>query len=217
MSEPHIEIPNQISDNNKLNKNIDTDLHTEMRIQLKHILGLSKCNHKIEILKQPDIKYAHIYCKINQLSGQVSGPLIENYIKNKYEMIKNHSSLCIGDLQHNQTNIEIKISNGGKENNKFNYVQLRMNHNCEYILTAYYIHDNNLETMGELFIFRLNKINMKKMILKHGGYAHGTIQKLGLITEEDLENPTNDKEYAIRPKYGDKCWCDLLEFRIDKI
>ena len=197
--------------------NITMDENSEIKIKLKHILGLSKCDHKIEIMKQPDIKQAHIYCKINQLAGQVSGPLIEYYIKNKYDMIKNNSSLCIGDLQHNQTNLELKISTGGKENNKFNYVQLRMNHICEYILTAYYIDNHNLENMGELFIFRLNKPNMKKMILKYGGYAHGTIQKLGTITEEDLENPTNDKEYAIRPKYGDKCWCDLLEFRTNEI
>lgn len=189
----------------------------EMKIKLKHILSISKCNHKIEIMKQPDIKYAHIYCKINQLSGQVAGPLIEFYIKNKYEMIKNNSSLCIGDLQHNQTNLELKISNGGKENNKFNYVQLRMNHLCEYILTAYYINDDNLETMGELFVFKLNKSDIKKIILKYGGYAHGTKQKLGEITQEELENPTNDKEYAIRPKYGDKCWQELLQFRIHEI
>ena len=190
---------------------------TEIKNKLKHILELSKCNHKIEIMKQHNIKYAHIYCKINQLSGQVSGPLIEYYIKSKYEMVKNNPSLCIGDLKYNQTNIEIKISNGGKENNKFNYVQLRMNHNCEYILTAYYINDYNLENMGELFIFRLNKIEMKKIIFKYGGYAHGTKQKLGPITEENLENTTNDKEYAVHSKYGDKCWCDLLNFRISEI
>ena len=185
--------------------------------KLKYILCISKYNHKIEILKQPDLKYAHIYCKINQLSGQVSGPLIEYFIKNKYEMIKNNSSLCIGDLQYNKTNIEIKISNGGTENNKFNYVQLRMNHICEYILTAYYINDDNLEKMGELFIFKLNKTDMKKIIFKYGGYAHGTIQKLGVITEDDLENPSNDKEYVIRPKYGDKCWHELLNYRIQEI
>lgn len=189
----------------------------EIKLKLKHILSISKQDHKIEIMKQPDLKQAHIYCKIRQLSGQVSGPLIELYIKNKYEMIKNSSSLCIGDLQHNQTNIEIKISNGGKENNKFNYVQLRMNHNCEYLLTAYYINEYNVETMGELFIFKLNKPDIKKIIFKYGGYAHGTIQKLGAITETDLENPTNDKEYVIRPKYGDKCWCELLQFRIQDI
>jgi len=197
--------------------NLDPDTEMETRIKLKYLLTLSKYDHKLQIMKQPNIKYAHIYCKINQLSGQVAGPLIENYIKNKYDMIKNNSSLCIGDLQYKETNIEIKISIGGKDNNKFNYVQLRMNHSCEYILTAYYINDENIDTLGELFIFKLNKMDIRPIIFKYGGYAHGTFQKLGPITEADLEDTQNDKEYAIRPKYGDKCWCDLLQFRIEEI
>ena len=191
--------------------------NAETKIKLKHILGLSKCDHKIEIMKEPDLKHAHIYCKINQLSGQVSGPLIEYYIKTKYSMEKNNASLCLGDLQHNQVNFELKISNGGKENNKFNYVQLRMNHECLYIFTAYYLCEDNIDNEGELFIFKLNKDDIKKLILSYGGYAHGTVQKLGKITEIELSNLANDKEYAIRPKYGDKCWNELLSFRVDEI
>lgn len=226
----------------KTDKYLQKSKMEEIKIKLKQILDTSKCNHKIEIMKEPNIKRAHIYCKIHQLSGQVLGPLIEYYIKNKYGMIKNNSSLCNGDLQqhnqrnfeiklsndskennssacieHNQTNFEIKVSNGGKENNKFNYVQLRMNHNCAYILTAYHINYDNIETEGELFIFKLTKINIKIIILKYGGYAHGTKQKLGKISEDDLENPINNKEYSIRPKYGDKCWNELLQFRVQEI
>ena len=205
------EIEQIIENSNIENNQIGT------KLQLKHILGLSKYNHNLEIMKQSNLKDAHIYCKINQFAGQVSGPLIENYIKNKYDMTKNKASSCIGDLQHNQTNIEIKVSNGGKDNNKFNYVQLRMNHTCEYILTAYYINIENLDVMGELFIFKLNKTDIKNIILNYGGYAHGTIKKHGAITQDDLDNPTNDKEYAFRPKYGDKCWNELLKFRITDI
>ena len=193
--------------------------NNEIRLQqLKRVLELSKCDHKIEIMKEPDIKHAHSYCKSLQLSGQVSGPLIEFYIKNKYKMIKNNASSCIGDLQHNATDFELKISLGGdKTHDKFNYVQLRMNHVCDYILTAFYLDDDNWNTGGELFIFKLNKINIKNFILKYGGYAHGTVKKLGVITQEDLDDPTNDKEYAFRPKYGDKCWCELLHFRVQEI
>jgi hypothetical protein len=205
------------TDNLKKNNNIELDIKLETKIKLKHILGLSKCDHKLKILTQPDIKYAHAYCKINQLSGQVAGPLIENYIKSKYEMTKNKASLCIGDLQCNQINIEIKVSSGGKDNNKFNYVQLRMNHPCEYILTAYYINEDNIDDLGELFIFKLSKTDIQSIILKYGGYAHGTTKKLGIITIDDLNDVTNNKEYALRPKYGDKCWCELLKFRIDEI
>jgi gamma-glutamylcyclotransferase (GGCT)/AIG2-like uncharacterized protein YtfP len=151
-------------------------------MKLEHILKIAKSDHKllqnIEIMKQPDIKNAHIYCKINQLSGQVSGSLIEYYIKNKYDMIKNKPSLCKGDSEHKKVNIEIKISTGGKYNNKFNYVQLRMNHNCIYILTAYYIDESNLNDLGELFIFKLNKENMKHIILNYGGYAAWNYRKI---------------------------------------
>ena len=184
--------------------------------QLQHILNLSTINHSLEILKEESVKNAHIYCKINQLSGQVTGPLIELYLKEKYNMIKNNASLCIGDLQHNNVNIEVKASNGGKNNNKFNYVQLRMNHDCEYLLTAYYISQKNIDTMGELFIFKIKKETLRELILQHGGYAHGTVAQLGRITIQDLEDVTNDKEYAIRPTYGDKCWNDLLPYRVQE-
>jgi hypothetical protein len=201
----------------KLESYMEETFTNGIKQTLKYILETSKNNHKIEIIKQTNLKQAHIYCKIHQLSGQVSGPLIENYIKEKYKMTKNNSSLCLGDLQSsglNQTNFEIKISNGGIKHNRFNYVQLRINHNCEYILTAYYIDDENIEGCGELFIFKLNKTEMKKIIVEYGSYAHGTIHKLGAITCDDLNNPINNKEYAIRPKYGDRCWKELLQFRV---
>lgn len=162
------------------------------------------------------MKYAHIDRKLNNLSGQTAGPAIECYMAYKYNMSKNSASECIGDLQHNGKNYEIKSSFGGKDGNKFNFVQFRMNHDCEYILTAYYVNENNYMELGELFVFRLNKNELKDIILKYGGYAHGTIQKLGQITQIDLDDVSNDKEYAFRPKYGDKCWNELLQFRIDE-
>ena len=191
--------------------------HKRKKMKLKHILDSSKVNHKTEILNEDNLKEAHVYCKINNLSGQESGPLIENYIKNKYNMEKNDPSFCIGDLNCNQKNVEIKISNGGKDNKKFNYVQLRMNHNCDYIFTAYYLDYTNLSQTGELFIFNLKKEDIKNLIMKYGSYAHGTIKKLGKICKKDLDSRDNDKEYAIRPKYGDKCWNELLQFRINDV
>jgi hypothetical protein len=185
--------------------------------KLKYILELSQCNHKKEIMKEANLKRVHIYCKIKQLSGQVSGPLIEYYIMMKYGMSKIKASLCKGDLQHKEINYELKISNGGKDNNQFNYVQLRMNHDCVYIFTAYYISVDNIDTEGELFIFKMNKEDVKKIIVAFGGYAHGTKHKLGEITATELDNPENDKEYAIRPKYGDKCWNELLHFRVEDL
>ena len=142
-------------------------MYIENIVKLKNILNLSKKNHKTEILLQQTLKDVHIYCKINNLSGQISGPLIENYIKNKYKMIKNNASLCVGDVTHNKKNIEIKISNGGKDHNKFNFVQIRLNHDCDYLFTAYYLDDTNIEDCGELFIFSLTKDDLKPIIKKY--------------------------------------------------
>jgi hypothetical protein len=188
-------------------------------MSLKQYLDSSRSNkfHKEEIMKLPTLKDAHIYCKVNNLSGQFTGPILEKYIKINYNMTKNDPSSCNGDLKCNSEDIEIKVSCGGKENDKFNYVQLRMNHTCTYILTAYYINYLNLDNGGELFIFKLNKEAIKPLILMYGGYAHGTIGKLGEITIEELNDPDNQKEYTIRPTYGDKCWTELLNFRIDEI
>ena len=208
------------SKNNTTTIKIDED--EPVRKRLKLILDNSKVNHKEEILKKETLKDAHIYCKLNNLSGQEAGPLIENYMKEKFNMEKNDPSSCKGDMkisglltnQPANENVEIKISNGGKTNNKFNYVQLRPNHDCDYIFTAYYLDYTNLHQTGELFVFYLNKTIIKELIAKYGSYAHGTIKKLGKISKKDLDNSSNLKEYALRPKYGDKCWNDLLRFRI---
>tara|TARA_Y100000389_G_scaffold36225_1_gene30839 strand:- start:1768 stop:2463 length:696 start_codon:yes stop_codon:yes gene_type:complete len=193
--------------------------HNETKIMLKQLLDSCCPNkkHEEKIMAEPTLKRAHIYCKHNNLTGQFTGPILEKYIKKKYKMTKNNASLCDGDLKLNEINFEIKASNGGKQNNKFNFVQLRMNHTCEYILTAYYIDYTVLDSLGELYIFRLNKKNIKPLILKYGSYAHGTVRELGKITMKDLNDTNNPKEYALRPKYGSKCWNELLNFRIDEI
>jgi hypothetical protein len=192
-------------------------MNTTQVEQLKELLDNASIVHKDEIMKCHSLKHAHIYCKLQKLSGQVTGPLIENYIKEKYNMEKNSASLCIGDLKHNGVDIEVKVSTGGQSNNKFNYVQMRMNHCCEYLLTAYYIDYSNLEKEGDLYIFRLKKEHLREAIAQYGGYAHGTVKKLGPISMEDLLNVDNDKEYALRPKFGDACWNYLLQYRIEDI
>lgn len=193
------------------NDDIDT-----ISYELQKILNFNSINHKEIILKQKNLKYAHIYCKINNLNN-ITGNLIELYIKEKFNMNKINSSKSCGDLEKNDTNYEIKASNGGKNNNKFNYVQIRFNHNCEYILTAYYLSENNIKNNGELFIFKLNKKNMKELVYDYGSYAHGTIEKLGEITIDSINNINNTNEYALRPKYNGKCWNRLLDFRINEI
>ena len=275
------------------------------RDELQRVLACSqlKINHKKEIVKLHSLKEAHIYCKVHNLSGQSTGPLIENYIQNRLNLTKIKASSCKGDLeileeqfqqlffeeQHGRTesieltppppppptsqgkkkekkekkekeekeekkekeecsprhcrrrqspqqqqetrNIEIKVSNGGQNMNEFNFVQIRMNHDCDYILTAYYLSEENLEQDGEMFCFFLNKEDMISVLIKHGSYAHGTKGQNGEIKEEDfwtllvsqeggeedkkkkIINMKNPYSYALRPTYNDECWKTLMQFR----
>ena len=181
---------------------------------LRRLLMDSSKNHMDEIEKCKSLKEAHVYCKLNSLSGPLSGPLIERYMQKAFGMSKIKARDCAGDLVLNEVSYELKISNGGKNNNRFNYVQLRMNHECQYILTAYYLDNTNVAKMGELFVFRLTKEALKALLVEHGAYAHGTKRVLGEISMEDLNRKDNTKEYSLRPCYGDACWRDLMRYRL---
>jgi hypothetical protein len=153
---------------------------------------------------------------MNKLSSQFIGPALEKYMINKFKMKKNKASSCTGDVSCNGVNYEIKVSGGGKDHNDFNYVQIRMNHVCKYILTAYHLDDENYVNFGELYVFILEKDEMKELILKYGGYAHGVNSNLGKIDQITLDETHNNKEYAIRPKLGGKCWNSLLKYRVNE-
>ena len=188
-----------------------------IRNELKKLLHNDK-DHKKEILKLKTIKDAHIYCKINKLTGQQMGPLIEFYIKEKSCMEKNKAGDCIGDCKDRfLEDNEIKASGGGKNHNSYNYVQIRVNHKLHnYIFTAYYLTEDNYMNGGELFIFKIKKEDLYSMLNEYGAYAHGTVSKLGKITLEDLKKDNNTKEYSLRPKYGSKLWKELIEYRVNE-
>tara|TARA_Y100001958_G_C21230311_1_gene555988 strand:+ start:1382 stop:1981 length:600 start_codon:yes stop_codon:yes gene_type:complete len=193
------------------------ETNTNIPQELKKLLNQDK-NHEKEILQCKSIKYAHIYCKLNHLTGQQMGPLIEYYIKEKFYMKKNKASECIGDCKDRfLEDNEIKASGGGKGHNSYNYVQIRLNHKIHnYIFTAYYLTNDNYMNEGELFIFKIKKEHIIQLIFNYGGYAHGTVSKLGKITLEDLKDENNSKEYALRPKYGDKLWKEILNYRVNE-
>lgn len=172
-----------------------------------------------DILKIGSLKEACIYCKYYNLSSQQYGPLLERYIIEKFKYIKNNAKDCNGDCSKNTMNFEIKISFGisQKSNScKFNFVQLRLTQYCEsYILICYQLSPENIEeNLGELYIFKVPKEELKKIVLSHGGYAHGTIKVNGVMTSESIDNTKN--EYAIRPSINDECWKKLMIFRVSE-
>jgi hypothetical protein len=182
---------------------------------LREHLARSMVNHENEIMKETTLKNAHVYCVLNSVSAQQYGPLLEKYIRIRNNFIKNVASACNGDCSKDDKNAEIKASIGGARHNKFNWVQLRISHDIHYyILTAYNLTSKNVDNQGELYVFTVPKYDMLTLISMYGGYAHGTIKEHGPITISDLQDEKNKKEYALRPTIGDKCWVDIMKFRI---
>ena len=200
------------------NLNINEHINKNERInRLKEHLQSSKNKHDDLILKENTLKNAHIYCIIHNVSAQQYGPLLEKYIITKYNYKKNNASNCTGDCSKDEENIEIKASLGGITHTKFNYVQIRLGQNItSYLLTAYHLTNSNVEDEGMLYIFKIPKTDIKKIIMSYGGYAHGTVKEHGQITLESLNDDGNKKEYALRPLFNDACWNELMKFRIDE-
>ena len=188
---------------------------TERVKRMREHLALSKVNHEDQVMKLATLKEAHTYCVIHNVSAQQYGPLLERFIRTKFNYIKNKAEDCNGDCSKDGKNSEVKVSLGGATHTKFNFVQIRPSHDCEtYILTAYNLSSENVESEGELYIFKVSKEDIKKIVVSFGGYAHGTIKEHGKITIESLNDEKSTKEYALRPTINDACWKTLLPFQI---
>ena len=189
----------------------------ERVIRLKEHLAISKVKHEEQIMKLTTLKEAHTYCIIHGVSAQQYGPLLERFIRTKFNYIKNKAEDCIGDCSKDGKNSEVKVSLGGAAHIKFNFVQIRPSHDCDnYILTAYHLSSENVELEGELYIFKIPKEDIKKIIVSYGGYAHGTIKEHGTITINSLSDEKSIKEYALRPTINDECWKALLSFKVSE-
>lgn len=193
----------------------------EQESKLREQLNLLDINHEDHIMELSSLKDAHSYCFIHKITGPQFGTLLQNYIISKFGYTKNKSSKCVGDCYKNCENFEIKASLGTtkktktKIKTKYNYVQIRPNHECDtYILTAYHVSFENIKNAGELYIFKISKEEIKKLIVAYGGYAHGTIKEHGKITIESINDETKTVLYALRPTINTKCWNALLAFRI---
>ena len=183
--------------------------------RLREHLTLSKVKHEDQIMKLNTLKEAHIYCIIYKLSSQQYGLLLERFIRINFNYKKNKAEDCTGDCSKDGKNSEVKVSLGGATHTKFNFVQIRLSHDCDiYIFTAYHLSVKNVDLEGELYIFKVPKIEIKKIIVSYGGYAHRTIKELGKITIDSINDEKTIKEYAIRPSINDDCWKTLMKFRV---
>jgi len=196
-------------------KELDKSESSERIKKLKEYVNHLTIDHEKEIIKEPTLKDAHIYCVIHKIPSQQYGLLLEKYIIYSYDLTKNSASKCVGDCICHGENMEIKASLGGSTHNKFNFVQIRLSQNIQtYLFTAFYLTKENVESEGELYLFRIPKKELKELIVKYGGYAHGTFKENGKITMKSLDDEKNKKEYSLRPKIHDPCWTSLMKFRI---
>lgn len=184
--------------------------------RLREHLALSKVKHEDQIMKLDTLKEAHTYCVIHGVSAQQYGPLIERFIRTKFNYTKNRAEDCTGDCSKDGKNSEVKVSLGGATHTKFNFVQIRPSHDCDtYILTAYHLSFENVESEGELYVFTVPKSEIKKLVVSYGGYAHGTVKEHGKMTMDSLNDEKNGiKEYALRPTINNDCWKALMAFRV---
>ena len=174
-----------------------------------------RSGHKEKCKREQDLLTKCIYCK-RYLSSQEWSGIMETYIKGTLgiEPSKNNNS---GDGFKNNKNIEIKVTLGA-EDGQFNIVQIRPDHDVHlYLLVCYDMYEGE---KGQVYVILLTAAVMYELVLKYGGYAHGTVSKLGKITELNMFN--RNLEYALRPNPRTnttnkpyKLWCELLNHVIE--
>ena len=122
-----------------------------------------------------------------------------------------------GDGHKNGINYEIKSSIHANQS-KINFVQIRPDHNIDnYIFIAYNMYEN--EALGNAHIFKIPSHIVYNLIVRFGGYAHGTRDALGEITLDNIRG--RNCEYALRcnpnAKKG-KCynlWNEFMKYEVE--
>jgi hypothetical protein len=184
------------------------DQDAMIKAKLRNYLNpLTYEQHKIAI-RDKSIKDAHIYCLLEKVSRDVFGRLVEDHVKNRFELTPQHA-------------FQIKTAVGcGPQRIKFNFTQIRLCRAIElYYMTGYYLTKNNTDKKGELYIFRIKKEKMIFLLNRFGGYTKDTMKKKhGKITVAQLQaesiSDNNETSYALRPVLGEQCWDTLLEFSV---
>jgi len=122
-----------------------------------------------------------------------------------------------GDGHKNGINYEIKASIHSSKS-KINFVQIRPDHNIDYyIFIAYNMYEN--ETIGNAHIFKIPSNNVYELIIRYGGYAHGTCNVLGQITIDNIKG--RNCEYALRcdpnAKKGKsfELWNEFIKYEVE--
>lgn len=146
------------------------------------------CHKENELVKKC------LLCK-SCLSPSQWGPLLEKHIKDVLKISKAKDSMSGDGCSRKKKNVEIKVSLGTSTLGQFNFVHLRPEHKLHfYVMLAY---DVQYGKLGKVYWFLCPAKDVYKLIPEFGGYAHGTVARLGKITQASLRG--KNKEYALRP------------------
>ena len=131
--------------------------------------------------------------------------------------IGNALNATSGDGHKNGINYEIKTSIHAKKS-KINFVQIRPDHDINYyILIAYNMYEN--DTIGNAHIFKIPSHIVHELIVRFGGYAHGTCAVLGKITSDNIKG--RNCEYALRcdPNFKKnkhiELWNEFMKYEVE--
>lgn len=141
---------------------------------------------------------------------------LENICKKDLD-IGNSLNSTSGDGHKNGINYEIKTSIHANKS-KINFVQIRPDHDIHhYILIAYNMYEN--DTIGNAHIFKIPSHIINDLIVRFGGYAHGTCTALGKITSDNIKG--RNCEYALRCDPNRKkgtnfeLWNEFMKYEVE--
>ena len=184
-----------------------------------------------EMYRAPTLICACAYAKLEKVPGIRYGTMLEKYMIQQYGWTKLKSSDHCGDayVPNKGINVEIKVSFCSFSKQKFNFVQVRPGHACDFLFVAYIlpryeecmeiIGDNDamlaaLSDLSSLQYFYIPNHQMRTLIMSKmlkASLAHGQ-------TEDDKYSleafDTNHFEFAIRGGKNDDNWKVLQEYRI---
>lgn len=216
-------IINKISDPEKIKKrNINKLYEEKIRKEMKSIVMRMR-------IKDDEQNNEKILKKINQCKSLTEKCIyVREYLKPQSTIfqkiimndLKIHQPVdeISGDGCKNGIHYEIKTSIHSK-GSKINFVQIRPDHHIDYyILISYNLYDMSSQ-FGKAYIFKIPSSFLYELIIKYGGYAHGTRKKLGEISIHNIKG--NNYEYAIRCDPNKKngknydIWKELLKFEVN--
>ena len=155
-------------------------------------------------------------CILNREYSSPNSDVFEQVIKHDLKL-ENAPDRMSGDASINGLNIEIKCSTHAKLSS-FNFVQIRPGHNVQcYLFVGYNLWHG--DALGKEYLFKIPSEDLYKIVVEHGGYAHGSKTALPAITLATMKG--NGYEYALRvdPNTRGRCkqmlWDKLLKYKVE--